>query len=258
LIILKNIERLNQKEKDNLIEHLRKKNKFSIWILTLGETKSNKSAFVSDIAKIASVKICQAPYKDGEIKAYIRREFQNRNISIQHEAVELMFEHSSKDLTILTERIETLRTFAGLKKEITVDDVVSLYGKPISQNIFLLYEALQNRDFDFAYRMVKQLMNEGKSPHEILQALIWQYDRNMKIKNLLAAGVSGRDIADKMKINGYFLNKTLNQARKLSQTQAEGELRTLVEYDVSIKRGHLRPDLAIERCLLDLLALQTS
>jgi DNA polymerase III delta subunit len=144
-----------------------------------------------------------------------------------------------------------LSKVAGLSKVISIKTPES--GE--NANIFQLYEMLLGGRLDAALSMVRKLRDEGTKAHEILGALIWQFERNLRMKNLIRRGMTTSEISQTLRIHPYFLDRTIRLAKSLDPMTVHEHLEILLDCDLKIKRGLLTADLAVERSLFGLCRL---
>jgi len=252
LVLLMGVEDLNAGDRKIIAQYFEKSPRFSQWILTTGETKFTKMVFLNKISKKAEVILCRAPYREAEIRQWIKDEVLKLNKKISFEAMRQLIELTGRDLTELKKRVELLSIYIGDRNQIAEEDVDSLLGESVDQNVFQLYESLEKKNFTNAYKIVDKLKDEGRRAHEIIAALVWQFERNLKVKNLLDAGLGPGDVSKNLGIHPYFLDQTVSLARGMTQSRFEEQLKVLSRCDQDIKSGYLNSDLALQKCLLSL------
>jgi len=251
LLIVEGVDTLPERDRKLFLKHLKSSPRFAVWIL-MTDAKNTRSAFLKQLAGMAEVVSCEAPYKDGEVKGWIRKKFAEVKKAVEPRAVEIIFEFIGKNLTSLAHAVEQLTLYTSDRKTVTAEDVEALLGESADQNIFNLYDALKAKRLNEALKILHRLKTQGRRPHEIIASLTWQFDRVLRIKNLLNQGLGAADIAAELRIHAFFAEQAIRRARGLKAESLKKDLRVLLDCDISVKRGLLREDLALEKCVLSL------
>ena len=257
LIILREADRLKADDQKTLLAHL-KAPRFSIWVLVSDEARP-KAALFRELAKTARVVMCQAPYKDADVLAWIRKKAAERKKQMEGDAAWLLLELCGRDLGQLEMRIEQLCLLKGADEKVRRTDVEALApASSAAQTAFYLYEMLEKGRPEAAWKILKKLKEDGAKPLEILGGLIWRFERDVRIRNLLDRGAGAADAAEALGLSGYQAGRDVERARALDKRRAQKGLALLAECDAAIKRGTLEPELALERCLLGLYEMQAA
>jgi len=251
LLIVHQVDALKDNDRKTLLKHLKAPSSFSVWLL-ITDQKNTKASFLRQLADMADVKMCETPYKDYEVKSWLRQKIQERQKKIDPEAIEILFELVGKNMTALNHAVEQLALYVGERPSIERKDVEALLGESAEQNVFQLYEALKGKRLDTALKILNRLRGQGKRSHEIMASLVWQFDRMLRIKNMLNQGMGTADIASALRMHRFFAEQAVGQARQMKPENLKKDLKILLDCDQSIKRGSLREDLALERCVLSL------
>lgn len=252
LVVLKDIEELAKTGQEALVRALEEPQPFVQWVLLTAEPKVTKSAFLSAVAQRSRVVSCEAPYREGDVRGWMRKQFEKREKEVDGDALELLFELCGRNMTELASKIEQLSVYAGGVRRIGRSDVEALVGPSLTRSAFDLYEAAARSDGNAAFGTLRRLVEDGSKPIEILSALAWRHERNLRIKNLLASGLGPADVGAKLGIHRFYLEGELGQARGMSEARARRFLGALLACDGEIKQGQLNANLAIEKCVLSL------
>jgi len=251
LVIVDQVDALKDKERKALLEQLEHEQSYSVWVLMTDE-RSAKTSFLKKLAEIAEVIPCEAPYKEGEVKLWIRKQCEAEGRTLEPQALAILFELIGKNMSALKLAIEQLAIYTHGKQVIAAQDVEQLLGESAEQNVFELYDALKAKRLDLAIKILNRLKAQGKRHYEIIGSLVWQFDRVLRIKNLISQGLGVAEVAGELRIHRFFAEQSVRRARSLSESTLRKDLQALLSCDLSIKRGIVREDLAVERCLLSL------
>lgn len=156
----------------------------------------------------------------------------NINISMQKEAIELIAELSSgamRDALSLLDSIITLD-----KKEITVEDINESLGLVNLDSLFNFSKAVVENSKDEAIKIYRKLINDGKSPYNIIADLIKHFRNIMLTKSLDKDLTSLNDIQykkyeqykDKFSIEElvYILETLLEAIEKMKKSDMQNSI----------------------------------
>jgi len=251
LILLQEAQNLEDSERKTLLAFLKETPPLAVWIISTDEVKA-KNVFFTELTKIARVVSCQAPYKDAEILAWIRKKAAERGKTFEISAAEMLYQLTGREITQLELRIEQLAVYTGEKNAISQDDVEALCGESVYGGSFDLFDSVVSGRFGAAYKSLKKLLENGAKAQELIGALAWRFERNVKIRELLERGYGQEEICSTLGIKWFFASREIGQARASDAGMIRRQLDVLLECDRSIKRGLLEPELALEKCLLGL------
>jgi len=142
--------------------------------------------------------------------------------------------------------------YAKERSCVGVEDVAALVGHSAEENAFELYQWVADSKFNEAFRVRERLKEEGYAGFEIMGSLVWQWERHLKVRNLLDQGVGRADISRELRIPEYYLDATIERARRMSRESVRQNLRALVDCDSAMKSGRLEGAVALDRCLVEL------
>ena len=241
LIIIKNFLNKGKEEvKEQLAKSLDKIPDFAI-VVFYEEGNVNKS---SPLLKKLNV-----PKKSQEfplltqsaLANWFLKEFKERGGKIEAPALQRLVQITGSDLWRASLEIDKLISY---KKGGTVkkEDVELLVKEEIHPSIFALIDALGERNIKRATTLLSELLSLGENESYILSMIAYQ------IRNLLIV----KDLLEKEKplslsgLHPFVLNKTKSQAKNFTQAQLKEIYYKLLETDLNIKTGQLKPHLALD------------
>jgi DNA polymerase-3 subunit delta len=251
MIVVHRIDALKETDKKHFLDCLAKSPEYAQWVLTTDE-KHTKTVFLKSISKLAKTISCETPYKEGDLRIWIAKKFKEKNKIAGRPVVDLLIERVGKQMSLLNNAIEQICVYAKDNAEVTAKQAENLFGVSAEQNVFELYDALKDGDMRKAMLTLRSLKADGRDSYEIIGSLVWQFDRMLKIKNLLNQGEAPQDVARKMGVHQFFAAQVLSRARRLKSESLKRDLGALLSCDASIKKGLVPEDLALERCVLSL------
>ncbi len=252
LIVLKGLDRLADEDKKTLVGHLRNPAVFTVWVVQVDSPQAVQRGPLHDLMGFARVVRAMTPAGEGEVKLWLRRRLEARGKSMDGPAMDLLLERVGKSCTLLALRLDELTLYAGDRPRLTRGDVEALIGDSAQASAFQLYEALAEARYADALKILYRLKGEGVHPLEILGALVWRWDRDMRLRNMLDRGLGAGEVSRELRIPDYYRDRALRRARDISPERAERELGALLECDRMVKTGELEASLALDRCVLEL------
>lgn len=247
LALVKDIEKFTQKEKDSILQYLRSPAASATLVLETSSKNFNK--FLQEASGLARLIKCDRP-REKSLDDWIRKEFAARGKKISPRLAALIRESAAGDLTSLKNEIEKISSFAGARGEIREEHIEAVLGRASYKTAFDLVNLVLGKKTGEAFVLAEGLLAVEK-PNQLLNLLAWQFRNFLKMKNL-PEGSSPAEISRAVNVNPKFLGKTLEAAKHFSRDDLEKNLKIILEADLFIKRGKLKPRLALESALVKL------
>ena len=211
-------------------------------ILKLAETEARQ--------KRAVIKSFRQP-KDWEVPKWIEQRARSKGGNLNREAVDLLAAMVGNDLRLLDQEIDKLLLYAGGRR-VTVEDVQTLVSYARQASIFDLVDCVGRRQADRALLLLHRLLDEGEPPLYLLTMLARQVRILIQVSELSAQRLAQGEIAARLKLHPYVVEKTAAQAHNFSPAQLEAAHQRLVETDWSIKSGDMDEVLALDMLVVAL------
>ena len=158
------------------------------------------------------------------------------------------------DLRLLDQEITKLVTYTGAERAITSADVDALVPYAQAAVVFDMVDALGQRDGRTAAQTLHRLLDAGEHPLGLLGMIVRQFRLLIQVKELKAEGATARDIARVLRLHPFPAGKLANQANHFTAAQLEAIHRHLLETDVAIKSGRVKPEVALDLLVAGLAA----
>lgn len=199
----------------------------------------------------AYTKLFERP-KDSELSGWIERRARSKGGAISREAVVALAALVGSDLRLLDQEIEKLLLYAD-GRQVTTEDVQALVSRARETSMFDLVDCVGRRQADRALRLLHRLLDEGEAPLYVLAMLARQIRILIQVSELRAKGLSQQQMADRLKLHPYVVEKGLAQARNFDMAQLEAAHQRVVNTDWSIKTGRTDEILALDLLVTDLI-----
>jgi DNA polymerase III subunit delta len=161
-----------------------------------------------------------APLGDAQMFGWIRQEAKFLGLSLQDEAVQLLKDSSTGLLYTVRRELEKLSAYVTSGRPVTVEDVEVLKGTGPGASVFDLTLAIGSRDHGRALTILARNLETGEAPLRILGALVWQYRRLWKVKDLLRQGGREAEAARILRMDPYKVSAFLAQFSHQHLTQS--------------------------------------
>ncbi|MDD4957638.1 MAG: DNA polymerase III subunit delta [Candidatus Omnitrophica bacterium] len=250
VIAVKEAQDLSQESWDIIASYLAKPHESSILILVVNAAFSSNKNY-RKIEKHINLIKAGTPDKE-TMKSWIRGFFRKEGMEILPSAVDLMLELKGTEASDIKNELEKLVCYVGERKEISAEDVETVVGRSVSEDIFQLVDAINRKDAGRIFRVVNDLYDKKRRPEEIIGYVAWYARTIQRVFLLKSKGVGTEGIARDMGRPVWQIKRVVNDLAKYS----EGKIRKWVEMifaaDIDIKTGVIPADMAVERLLIGL------
>lgn len=248
LVILKEPESLTKEDKSKLanyfmVPHSGK----SILVLLTKKISSRDDKFTSFISKQAKV-IDFSNLQPDDISAWIVKELKARGKTISRRSARLICEASNQELGQASSMVEQISIFADEREKITDDDVAHFAATADFSEVsaFKFLDYINDRDTSRCLQILKSLLRSGSNPPKIIGLLSWHITRLIAVKRLLIKGIAKSSMLSYLNIGSYALNRLISQTENFTLKQLKGQLNTLLDTDLMLKRSGLKGEFLLE------------
>lgn len=175
--------------------------------------------------------------RDENLPGFVRKEVEACGKRVDPEAAEMLVYYSGNNLRELVSQIEKLVAFIGERQQITVSDVRAMASDTKTDTVFELANALGNRDLARSQRQLQTLLRDTDALYMMLGALARHFRQLCLIREMLERKAGKSEISKSLKINPYFLDGMLAQAKKFRLDEFPGIFTQMHDIDVGMKSG---------------------
>jgi DNA polymerase-3 subunit delta len=198
----------------------------------------------------AFTKLFKRP-REGELPTWVQRRAQSKGGAFGRQAATTLAALIGSDLRLLDQEIEKLLLYAE-DREVNVQDVEVLVSRARETSIFDMVDCVGQRQADRALILLHRLLDEGEPPLYLLAMLARQIRILIQISDLQSQQLTHSEIASRLKLHPYVVEKGMAQARHFSTAQLEAAHQHVVDADWSIKTGDTDPVLALDLLVAEL------
>ncbi|MFH1878735.1 MAG: DNA polymerase III subunit delta [Candidatus Omnitrophota bacterium] len=251
VVVVKELQLFTEEAAGTLVSYLEKKSYNNVLVITASET-FRKTKHFTIMSKLMSVISADKP-DQGTAKNRIKSFFKKEGIDISSDAVDLIVELKGTDSSLIKLELEKLACFSGGEK-IEYAHVEKLVGRSITETVFKLVDAINEKNPGWAFSILNDLYEQKKQPPEIIGYLSWYTRIIQKIKLLQGRGVGHESLSREMGYSPAYTRRLAAQAGKYSVKKAALWATRLLEADQDIKTGKKQPQYALEMLLAGFLA----
>jgi DNA polymerase-3 subunit delta len=243
VILVKEAHQLSESALSSLISYLEKSTGENILILSADASLKKSKAFRKLSSFVETIKLDKPDA--ATIKKWIRTFFKKEGIEISPRAVDLICELKGEDTVGIKGELEKMAGYSGGQR-IEEEHVEQLVGRSVTETVFKLTDAINARDADWAFRVLRDLYDQKKRPHEII-GFLGSYLKNIKEVMMLSRTIrDSQKIAQETGKNPWYVKRLLQQSKNYSVDRIDNWISALLETDRSIKTGRKEAVLALE------------
>lgn len=168
------------------------------------------------------------------------------NKKITQNAMQLFLSKTGTDMENIQKEIEKLVCFVGEKDNITFEDVEEICTTRITNNIFEMVSAVANKEQKKALDLYYDLLALKEPPMRILYLITRQFNLLLQVKDLKRLGFDSGDIARKIGLPGFVVNKYLAQANQFTMNWLKGAINACADSEEAVKTGKMNDVMSLE------------
>ena len=187
------------------------------------------------------------------VPRWVQNRARSLGLTLTPGAVRLLANFVGNDLWTMAGELEKLSVYAG-GRPVGEDDVRALVTAVRQTSVFALVDAIVEGRPTAGVRLLRQMLRQESSALHIL-AMIQRQMRLLAVAGeMLDAGASSRRIGEALRLQGFALQKLLEQAPRYPPARLRAAFQRLLEADLHVKRGIYHDELALELLVNDLAA----
>lgn len=218
------IKKTNGKEKDSILETLRKEPCF----LEAKRVTENQIAF------------------------WIRKIANQKDLFLDSGAIALMSQVLRTHLFLIDQELEKL-SLNFKKRKIKGEEILKFLTASKKENVFDLVHFVGRRNLRSSLRMMKSLLDYGESAYFILALIFRHIQILFKVQWNLKKDLSRSQLVQKLKLPSFFISDYIEQARLWSENQLIYAFQSLHETDRGLKSSLIPDSILMDQLLLKIL-----
>jgi DNA polymerase-3 subunit delta len=224
-------------EGDDAVAYLEDPNPAVALILVAAKPDRRKTVWKRILEKAAVVSA--EPLKKSALRAHVQESLRRRQLRIAEESLNELLERFGQDLRRLMGEIDKLQAFAQGKADLSAEDVAAVLGRGFSQPLYMLGDAVSERNLARALEIIESLLEDGEEAPRILGTLHRSLRQVRGALALREAGVPPDEIARRLLPGNmaFKLKALLESTRRWTEKDLGKGIAALAKADRGMKRG---------------------
>lgn len=220
-------------------------------VIILVETQTDKRSRLFKVIKEQG-RACEfIAQNEQTLKRWIASLAKQDNKKISESTAEFFLEKTGTDMANIRTEWEKLVCYAMDKEIIEPADIDAVCTQRVSNRIFDMVAAIAEKRQKEALDMYHDLLTLKEPPMGILALIARQFNLMLQVKELQQKGMGGRQIADKVGLAPFIVQKYERQASRFKMRELKEALSACVEADEAVKSGRLNDVLSIELLIIE-------
>jgi DNA polymerase-3 subunit delta len=191
-----------------------------------------------------------------DLPGWIHQRAKQYHCQIRPNAVRLLAENIGTDLRLLDQEVQKLKLYKGDEGPVTIEDVKLMVPYVQSADvIFDLVDALGQGNARSAAKHLHRLLDVGEHPLGVFGMVVRQYRLLIQARWLLDRGQHEKGVRARLKLHPFVAGKICGQAANYTLDKLQRAYDLLLESDLSIKRGKMTPEAALDLLVVQLTKL---
>ena len=190
------------------------------------------------LEKAARVVECPRP-AERELLPWASRMAEEEGLRLPTRVLQSLVLRVGPDLQMLWQEVQKLRAFAGEGGDVAEEDLEALVGVSRGTTVFVLCNALGQRELASAVQTLRQLLEMGEPPVRVLFMVVRHFRSLWVARELLDRGgrIDARAAAPKLGVPPFVAETILRQAKGWEEEELKSAFRAFLKADLSLKTG---------------------
>lgn len=234
---------------DTLAEYLKESAESTVIILVEAQTDKRSKLFktIKDRGRVCEFVV----QNEQTLKKWIASLAKQDDKKISEATAEYFLEKTGTDMANIRTEWEKLICYTMNKEVIEPADIEEICTQRVSNRIFDMVAAIAEKRQQEALDMYHDLLTLKEPPMGILALIARQFNLMLQVKELQQKGMNGRQIADKVGLAPFIVQKYERQASRFKMRELKNALKACVEADEAVKTGRMNDVLSIELLIIE-------
>lgn len=170
---------------------------------------------------------------------------------ITQNAMQLFLSKTGADMENIQKELEKLVCYVGEKDNISLEDVEEICTTRVTNNIFDMVSAVADKQQKKALDLYYDLLALKEPPMRILFLITRQFNLLLQVKDLKRIGFNQNDIAKKIGLPSFVVNKYMAQATKFTIQWLKDSLNSCADSEEAVKTGKINDVMSLELLIIE-------
>lgn len=180
--------------------------------------------------------VLEAKFSEKDTKDWIRQRITENGFEITSNAVELLYQFTGQNLTILNHELEKIFLYSD-GKIIDEEMIQLLVPKSLENNIFVLVDKFVHQQLDQTLEIYHDLLKQNEEPIKILAVIASQIRFIAQVKSLIKQGYGEQKVARILRSHPYRVKLAISQANRFDEEKFLAMIDELADIDYQMKTG---------------------
>lgn len=184
-----------------------------------------------------------------ELTKWAAKKIEANGLKVGKESAEYLVTACGPSMNDLSNEIEKLINYVEKGNTVEKDHIDLLCVKSLQNKVFEMIDCITDGKSEKAYELLNDLIIL-KEPLQKVTALVAKHFKTLYFtKEMIRAGNNTSMIANKLKINAYFIGKYIKQANKYKQEKLREAMDDCLEMDKKVKLSKIDHRIALENII---------
>ncbi len=191
--------------------------------------------------------------KTTEIAKWVNNIIITNAKQISNNNINYILEICDNDMISLKNEIDKLLDFCKDKDIIEKADIEKICTVSVESKVFQMIDCLMEKDFNATFRLLNDMKTLKEPIIKISYLIAMNFSKILKLKLYLQEGTMRSELASKVSIPPFTVNKYIKQAEKFSIKQLKDILNKCLEMDLKLKSTSIDDWIILEKFIMDLI-----
>lgn len=170
---------------------------------------------------------------------------------ITQNAMQLFLSKTGAEMENIQKEMEKLVCYVGERDNISLEDVEEICTTRVTNNIFDMVSAVADKQQKRALDLYYDLLALKEPPMRILFLITRQFNLLLQVKDLKRIGFNSNDIAKKIGLPSFVINKYMAQATKFTIQWLKESLNLCADSEEAVKTGRINDVMSLELLIIE-------
>lgn len=235
-----------------LINYLEKPCDSTYLIINASGSKVNEKLEVTKVLMKKASVVTTNGISEVEFRGWLERECSVQNVSIDKNAISLMYKAFGSNLEETKNEVDKLTSYVSSGGRITEETLKKLMSKGNNGDVYELVNALFKGDKDRAIKLYLELSKYQKDTSFFINVISKSFRDSFLVKIMVEKKYSQNEICVKMNLNSNRVYYMMKDVSNISLQTIENYIHKLANLDYRIKTGLVDKKIGFEEFLYEM------
>ncbi len=232
VVIIKEAQHMGQLDK--LLSYIEHPLSSTILVVAHKEKNVDGRSALAKALKTKAVVVTTKKMYDNKLPEWVNGWVADQGFQISPKAVQIIVDHIGNDLSRIQNELEKLTVNLGARKKITEDDIEKYIGISKEYNAFEFQEAVAQKNFSKAIRMIQYFESNSKAaPIQLILPTLYSFFS--KVYAIYGLGTQDeKRIASEVGISPFAVRNYVAATRHYNYSKVEHILLLIHEYNLRV------------------------